>query len=69
MIVVTTFFLVGGNMEKLICEPYHTKELFKASYRVRVSVYCVKRPKPKLNEHVCYTEFKLKRGGGVLLVL
>ncbi|XP_040928527.1 prominin-1-A isoform X9 [Betta splendens] len=29
MIVVTTLFLVGGNMEKLVCEPYHTKELFK----------------------------------------
>uniref|UniRef100_A0A7N6B626 Prominin 1a n=1 Tax=Anabas testudineus TaxID=64144 RepID=A0A7N6B626_ANATE len=29
MLVVTIFFLIGGNMEKLICEPYHTKELFK----------------------------------------
>ncbi|XP_037636032.1 prominin-1-A isoform X1 [Sebastes umbrosus] len=27
--VVTTIFLVGGNMEKLVCEPFHTKEVFK----------------------------------------
>ncbi|XP_024861958.1 prominin-1-A isoform X4 [Kryptolebias marmoratus] len=27
--VVTAIFLAGGNMEKLICEPFHTKELFK----------------------------------------
>ncbi|CAL8261567.1 unnamed protein product [Lota lota] len=27
--VVTATFLVGGNMEKLLCEPYHTKELFQ----------------------------------------
>uniref|UniRef100_A0A8C5BA99 Prominin 1a n=1 Tax=Gadus morhua TaxID=8049 RepID=A0A8C5BA99_GADMO len=27
--VVTAAFLVGGNLEKLLCEPYHSKELFK----------------------------------------
>ncbi|KAM9740763.1 prominin-1-A [Menidia menidia] len=27
--LVTAVFLAGGNMEKLICEPFHTKELFK----------------------------------------
>ncbi|XP_067374072.1 prominin-1-A isoform X2 [Channa argus] len=27
--VVTIIFLIGGNMEKLLCEPYQTKELFK----------------------------------------
>ncbi|XP_028271426.1 prominin-1-A [Parambassis ranga] len=27
--VVTTIFLTGGNMEKLVCEPFHTKDLFK----------------------------------------
>ncbi|XP_030001154.1 prominin-1-A isoform X2 [Sphaeramia orbicularis] len=27
--VVTVIFLAGGNMEKLLCEPFHTKELFK----------------------------------------
>ncbi|XP_061580764.1 prominin-1-A isoform X2 [Cololabis saira] len=27
--VVTAIFLAGGNMEKLLCEPFHTKELFK----------------------------------------
>nr|XP_043896950.1 prominin-1-A isoform X5 [Solea senegalensis] len=27
--VVTVLFLAGGNMEKLVCEPFHTKELFK----------------------------------------
>ncbi|XP_065814613.1 prominin-1-A isoform X8 [Labrus bergylta] len=27
--VVTLFFLAGGNMEKLFCEPFHTKEVFK----------------------------------------
>ncbi|XP_077465144.1 prominin-1-A isoform X6 [Stigmatopora argus] len=27
--LLTALFLVGGNMEKLICEPYHTKDLFK----------------------------------------
>ncbi|XP_041846121.1 prominin-1-A isoform X7 [Melanotaenia boesemani] len=29
MVVVTTIFLAGGNMEKLVCEPFHTKDLFK----------------------------------------
>uniref|UniRef100_A0A3Q3C9V0 Prominin 1a n=1 Tax=Haplochromis burtoni TaxID=8153 RepID=A0A3Q3C9V0_HAPBU len=27
--VVTIIFLAGGNMEKLVCEPFHTNELFK----------------------------------------
>ncbi|XP_044219517.1 prominin-1-A isoform X3 [Thunnus albacares] len=27
--VVTIIFLAGGNIEKLVCEPFHTKELFK----------------------------------------
>ncbi|CAK6976135.1 prominin-1-A isoform X5 [Scomber scombrus] len=27
--VVTVIFLTGGNLEKLFCEPFHTKELFK----------------------------------------
>uniref|UniRef100_A0A3B3CZE0 Prominin 1a n=1 Tax=Oryzias melastigma TaxID=30732 RepID=A0A3B3CZE0_ORYME len=27
--VVTILFLAGGNMEKLVCEPFHNKELFK----------------------------------------
>ncbi|XP_062331797.1 prominin-1-A isoform X4 [Osmerus eperlanus] len=27
--VVTASFLVGGNSEKLLCEPFHTKQLFK----------------------------------------
>ncbi|XP_028444714.1 prominin-1-A isoform X8 [Perca flavescens] len=27
--VVTTIFLAGGNMEKLVCDPFHTKEVFK----------------------------------------
>ncbi|KAM8910778.1 prominin-1-A isoform 8-T11 [Spinachia spinachia] len=27
--VVTTIFLAGGNMEKLFCEPFHTKDVFK----------------------------------------
>lgn len=27
--VVTVMFLAGGNMEKLVCEPFHSKELFK----------------------------------------
>ncbi|XP_019743013.1 prominin-1-A isoform X1 [Hippocampus comes] len=27
--LLTAIFLVGGNMEKLICEPFQTKELFK----------------------------------------
>ncbi|KAM9376423.1 prominin-1-A [Pholidichthys leucotaenia] len=29
--VVTAIFLVGGNMEKLVCEPFHTKALFKVA--------------------------------------
>ncbi|XP_077433794.1 prominin-1-A isoform X8 [Vanacampus margaritifer] len=27
--LLTAIFLLGGNMEKLVCEPFHTKELFK----------------------------------------
>ncbi|KAL4641783.1 prominin-1-A-like [Arapaima gigas] len=30
MAVVATTFVVGGNVEKLVCEPFWTKELFKA---------------------------------------
>ncbi|XP_062380566.1 prominin-1-A isoform X1 [Sardina pilchardus] len=29
MAVVAVSFLVGGNVEKLVCEPFHTKQLFK----------------------------------------
>uniref|UniRef100_A0A665U193 Prominin 1a n=1 Tax=Echeneis naucrates TaxID=173247 RepID=A0A665U193_ECHNA len=28
--VVTVLFLAGGNIEKLVCEPFHSKDLFKA---------------------------------------
>lgn len=28
--VVTVTFLLGGNVEKLVCEPLHSRELFKA---------------------------------------
>ncbi|XP_062250060.1 prominin-1-A isoform X5 [Platichthys flesus] len=27
--LVTTMFLAGGNVEKLVCDPFHSKELFK----------------------------------------
>nr|XP_057920986.1 prominin-1-A isoform X1 [Doryrhamphus excisus] len=27
--LLTAIFLLGGNMEKLICEPFHSRELFK----------------------------------------
>uniref|UniRef100_A0A3B4APC7 Prominin 1 b n=1 Tax=Periophthalmus magnuspinnatus TaxID=409849 RepID=A0A3B4APC7_9GOBI len=29
--VVTVIFVTGGNMEKLVCEAFHTKELFKVA--------------------------------------
>ncbi|XP_035272653.1 prominin-1-A-like isoform X3 [Anguilla anguilla] len=29
MALVTTTFVVGGNVEKLVCEPYETRQLFK----------------------------------------
>ncbi|XP_056137385.1 prominin-1-A [Lampris incognitus] len=29
MAMVTAAFLAGGNMEKLVCEPFHTKQLFQ----------------------------------------
>uniref|UniRef100_A0A672G7M5 Prominin-1-A-like n=1 Tax=Salarias fasciatus TaxID=181472 RepID=A0A672G7M5_SALFA len=29
--LVTVLFLAGGNLEKLLCEPFHSKDLFKAS--------------------------------------
>ncbi|KAL2077631.1 hypothetical protein ACEWY4_027135 [Coilia grayii] len=29
MAVVAASFLVGGNIEKLVCEPFHTRQLFK----------------------------------------
>ncbi|KAK5864452.1 hypothetical protein PBY51_015693 [Eleginops maclovinus] len=32
--VVTVIFLLGGNIEKLFCEPFHTKEVFKASQKL-----------------------------------
>lgn len=27
--IVTTLFVVGGNMEKLVCEPLANRQLFK----------------------------------------
>lgn len=38
--VVTIIFLAGGNMEKLVCEPFHTKELFKASHAMIREIKC-----------------------------
>lgn len=29
MVIVTTLFVVGGNVEKLICEPLANRQLFK----------------------------------------
>ncbi|KAL4593406.1 prominin-1-A-like [Arapaima gigas] len=29
MAVVTTTFIVGGNVEKLVCEPFENRQLFK----------------------------------------
>jgi len=27
--VITALFLAGGNLEKLVCEPFQTRQLFK----------------------------------------
>lgn len=64
--VVTSIFLAGGNMEKLVCEPFHTKEVFKASHmeiiqwwspksfnllgRYGVQSFHISKP---LNEYLC----------------
>ena len=31
MIIVVLSFVVGGNVEKLVCEPYQNKRLFQVS--------------------------------------
>uniref|UniRef100_A0A8C1UPS9 Prominin 1a n=1 Tax=Cyprinus carpio TaxID=7962 RepID=A0A8C1UPS9_CYPCA len=36
--VITALFLVGGNLEKLVCEPFQTRQLFK----VRETTQCQK---------------------------
>uniref|UniRef100_A0A8C7UT70 Prominin 1a n=1 Tax=Oncorhynchus mykiss TaxID=8022 RepID=A0A8C7UT70_ONCMY len=73
--VVTATFLVGGNLEKLVCEPFHTKQLFKASYdvvtvNVRLSRHCkwscciimIEKLNDGLTSHLCPSNCKENRG-------
>uniref|UniRef100_A0A8C9SK92 Prominin 1a n=1 Tax=Scleropages formosus TaxID=113540 RepID=A0A8C9SK92_SCLFO len=47
MAVVASSFVVGGNVEKLVCEPFGTKELFKARLTsdCRLPAGCFKKSK------------------------
>lgn len=39
MAIVTTLFVVGGNVEKILCEPLASRQLFKV--RAFNAVYCL----------------------------
>ena len=32
MTIVVLTFVIGGNMEKLVCEPYQNRKLFQVKY-------------------------------------
>ncbi|XP_028815415.1 prominin-1-A isoform X5 [Denticeps clupeoides] len=71
MAVVTTTFLAGGNVEKLVCEPFHTKELFKVldtpylimpAWKNFIPGYLYNEPDMDLTIESLYTDCEENRG-------
>uniref|UniRef100_A0A8C9WJI1 Prominin 1a n=1 Tax=Scleropages formosus TaxID=113540 RepID=A0A8C9WJI1_SCLFO len=71
MAVVASSFVVGGNVEKLVCEPFGTKELFKvvdtpylvnAAWRNFIPGFLYNNPDVDLTAENLYSNCKENRG-------
>ncbi|XP_053487750.1 prominin-1-A isoform X8 [Ictalurus furcatus] len=69
--VVTVTFVVGGNVEKLVCEPFHSRELFKVldtpnmvnpSWKHFIPGYLYNDPEMDLTVEDIYSKCKENRG-------
>ncbi|XP_060782825.1 prominin-1-A isoform X3 [Neoarius graeffei] len=69
--VVTVTFVVGGNVEKLVCEPFHSRELFKVldtpnlvnpSWKHFIPGYLYNDPEMDLTVENIYSNCKENRG-------
>ncbi|XP_046705223.1 prominin-1-A isoform X4 [Silurus meridionalis] len=71
MAVVTATFVLGGNVEKLVCEPFHSRELFKVldcpnlvnpSWKHFIPGYLFNNPEMDLTVENIYSNCKENRG-------
>ncbi|KAK2890972.1 hypothetical protein Q8A67_013615 [Cirrhinus molitorella] len=69
--VITALFLVGGNLEKLVCEPFQTRQLFKvldtpnlvnSAWRNFIPGYLYNDPEMDLTAYSVYSNCKDNRG-------
>ncbi|XP_076878476.1 prominin-1-A isoform X5 [Brachyhypopomus gauderio] len=69
--VVTALFVVGGNVEKLVCEPFHSRQLFKVldtpylvnpEWRNFIPGYLYHDPEVDLTVENLYSNCKMNRG-------
>ncbi|XP_057205364.1 prominin-1-A isoform X4 [Triplophysa rosa] len=69
--VITVLFLVGGNLEKLVCEPFQTRQLFKvldtpnlvqSSWKNFIPGYLYNDPEMDLTVDSLYSNCKDNRG-------
>ncbi|XP_048033079.1 prominin-1-A isoform X4 [Megalobrama amblycephala] len=69
--VITALFLAGGNLEKLVCEPFQTRQLFKvldtpnlvnSAWRNFIPGYLYNDPEMDLTAYSIYSNCKDNRG-------
>ncbi|XP_077103809.1 prominin-1-A isoform X2 [Siphateles boraxobius] len=69
--VITALFLAGGNLEKLVCEPFQTRQLFKvldtpnlvnSAWRNFIPGYLYNDPEIDLTAYSLYSNCKKNRG-------
>ncbi|XP_016350203.1 prominin-1-A-like isoform X3 [Sinocyclocheilus anshuiensis] len=69
--VITVLFFVGGNLEKLVCEPFQTRQLFKvldtpnlvnSAWRNFIPGYLYNDPEMDLTAYSLYSNCKDNRG-------
>uniref|UniRef100_A0A8C2FXM2 Prominin 1a n=1 Tax=Cyprinus carpio TaxID=7962 RepID=A0A8C2FXM2_CYPCA len=69
--MITALFLVGGNLEKLVCEPFQTRQLFKvldtpnlvnSAWRNFIPGYLYNDPEMDLTAYSLYSNCKDNRG-------
>ncbi|XP_056328566.1 prominin-1-A isoform X3 [Danio aesculapii] len=69
--VITALFLAGGNLEKLVCEPFQTRQLFKvldtpylvnSAWRNFIPGYLYNDPEMDLTAYSLYSNCKDNRG-------
>ncbi|XP_016409282.1 prominin-1-A-like isoform X4 [Sinocyclocheilus rhinocerous] len=69
--VIAALFLVGGNLEKLVCEPFQTRQLFKvldtpklinSAWRNFIPGYLYNDPEMDLTAYSLYSNCKDNRG-------